>query len=115
MLADALKVASIMADPVVAAKIEEFSATVQELVDAKTMEDDDKIEVVRELCELSRSAKFDLGSLRFASPTQAEEVATCFEESVDAIRSLWPDGVPAKIEKFCSNILRRAKKCRGEE
>lgn len=115
MLADAVMAEPIMADPIVAAKIEEFCSTVQALVEAKFMQDDDRIKVVRELCELSRSAKFDLGSLRFASAIQAKEVAKCFEDSVPAIRGMWPAGVPKEVEKYCTNILRRAKKCRGEE
>lgn len=106
----------LLSDPVVAAKLCEFRATVDALVRATFMTDGDRASVVRELCELSRSAKFDLGPVRFAETAQVEEVASCFEESVEAIRSMWQHGVvPSEVDKFCSNIERRARRCRGED
>jgi hypothetical protein len=72
--------------------------------------------VIRELCELSRNTKFDLGPLRFALPEQAAEVAECFEQSVKDIRGIWANGtVPPDVAKYCSNIELRASRCRGDQ
>lgn len=107
---------SVLADPIVRAKLKEFNTTVEALVEAEFMTVGDQLQVIRELCELSRNTKFDLGPLRFADSDQAAKVAASFEDAVSRIRGLWADSqVPEDAEKYCRNIERRAHRCRVAE
>jgi hypothetical protein len=102
-----------LADPIVRVKLKEFRVTVDALIAAKYMTDGDRATVVRELCELSRNTKFDLGPVRFADVEQSEEVAACFEKAVTEIRQLWAVGkIPDEVARYCENIERRASRCR---
>ena len=106
---------TVLADPMVRAKLKEFRGTVDALVQTPNLTDEDRVAVIRELCELSRSTKFGLGPVEYAQPEQVEEVASCFEESARRLRALWNETeLPANVEKYCLNIEQRARWCRGE-
>lgn len=103
----------VLADPIVRTKLMEFRATVDNLIQAAPlMSNTARIAVIRALCQLSRDTKFDLGSIKFADSSQAQDVAACFEQSVEDIGAIWPVGeIPDEATGYLGNILDRAKRC----
>jgi len=105
-----------LADPIVDALIMEIKEVVEKLVatsGASGVTDDDRERVIRQLCELSRDARFHLGPRDYACADQLSEVAACFQNSVDEIRRLWAGRTMSQdITGYCDNILERARRCR---
>jgi hypothetical protein len=106
---------AVLADPLVRLRLDDFCQTVEALCKDGSLSDPLRIDAIRQLCELSRNTKFDLGPLEFANPAQATELADCFEDAVHRIRGLWPAGsVPGLVDRYCENIMSRARRCRRE-
>ena len=106
---------SLLADPIVDTLLVEFRETVDKLVEAsiRGVDDEVRIRVIRQLCELSRDTRFQLGPPEYAVIEQVQQVAECFESSVTKIKNLWSAGsIPEIVETYCKNILQRAQRCR---
>lgn len=106
---------AVLADPIVATLIDEYREAVETLLSTAGnpgIQDHARISIVRQLCELSRDARFHLGPRQYAEPQQLEELAACFEESANGIESLWKDAVPKEVAGYCENIRDRARLCR---
>lgn len=107
----------LLADPIVDSLIREFTGLVNQLVadfEQQPLSDEEATAAVKDLCELSRDTRFQLGPPEYAAAEQVDAMTRCFQESVECILALWSDepDVPAGVSKHCNSILKRAEKCR---
>ena len=107
---------AVLEDPIVSALVGEFNEVVDQLLTSRSdanVNNAGRLDVVKQLCELSRDARFHLGPAEYADLDQLKDVADCFEQGVAKIRSIWATSdSPDEIEAYCENILERARRCR---
>ena len=109
---------AVLTDPIVSVMLTEFNEAVSDLVLAKSsghIEDSQRLDVVRQLCELSRDTFFHLGPVEYADREQLREISESFFSAAKLIPTVWehsPSGVPDAVELYCQNIEERARHCR---
>ena len=106
----------ILTDPIVSALLAEFQLAASQLEESRSnsaVSTAARLDVVKQLCELSRDVRFHPGPPMYADADQLDEVATAFEAAVETIRSLWVDSqAPGEIDDYCDNIMEHANRCR---
>ena len=107
---------AILADPIIRVLLSEFDDAVRQLGASTSHSPGDPqagLEAVKQLCELSREIRFQLGPPKYADPDQVEEVAEAFESAVQTVQSLWTESASdGEMQDYCENILARARRCR---
>ena len=106
---------SVLADPVVDALLLEFNELVAKIestgIEVFQRDEPTNFKQIKQLCELSRDARLQLGPPEFADHEQLVTVASCFNSGVGQIRGMWSKGdIPPSVEILCKNITDRAER-----
>ena len=100
-----------LTDPIVSALIDEFSEAVDALVGSTDLTEAEITMAIRELCELSREAKFSLSASVLPVAEQAKKMDASFTSATTRIRALWAGrDIPEDVNQYLRNIDDRTKR-----
>lgn len=98
-------------DPIVEVLIEEFNEVVEALC-SNEKPSSSSIQVVRQLCDVSRDAKLNLGPAQFSSLAQRSRLIESLRNGVDRIKAFWGTeaDLPEDVKRYCDNLIWRAQR-----